>query len=481
MPRVSNHYGLGVGQSALDFVDVDTSTDTALFIDPSAIRLTETVWAEECKLLLQDFFTTVLQSIKNGDVQTAEELVGALSEPNETHLGLSRTESQGKAMGKVLAKVLCDALTGSAAAATGLLHDLEDSILLLDGISFDRVSDITTNIIRGPLIWYTQGVCDWMGIPLVDDVASGPLWDPQAHAWSNEYTSLPMVDGAKLLLVPKVFVRKRLEYDADKYYRGYILESLQSKELAANTNLVRVLKSGARRVTKKDLKAKYGSGKLVNLSETKSDPRLLTRYKEDRRREPLRPHTDAEIAAVTTGDVGDCRKLLKKVVELQAGPRDATAYEKAVAELLAALFYPSLSNPSLQEELHNGRKRIDITYTNEARSGFFRWIQVNYTAPKVCIECKNYSSDPANPELDQLAGRFSPRRGRVGILVCRSFEDKDLFIQRCRDTANDDRGFIIALDDSDLASLVNTKCSSDECETYIDYPLLRERFDKLIL
>jgi hypothetical protein len=52
----------------------------------------------------------------------------------------------------------------------------------------------------------------------------------------------------------------------------------------------------------------------------------------------------------------------------------------------------------------------------------------NYRAPYIYVECKNYTGDPANPELGQLAGRVSNRRGQVGILFCRKLKDKELFI-----------------------------------------------------
>ena len=38
-------------------------------------------------------------------------------------------------------------------------------------------------------------------------------------------------------------------------------------------------------------------------------------------------------------------------------------------------------------------------------------------------------------------------RGKVGFLCCREFENRDLFIQRCRDTFGDDRGLVLPLDD----------------------------------
>ncbi|ENC8942667.1 hypothetical protein ABK621_004604, partial [Escherichia coli] len=125
------------------------------------------------------------------------------------------------------------------------------------------------------------------------------------------------------------------------------------------------------------------------------------------------------------------------------------------------IFYPSLCYPQKQEEQHNGRKRVDLTYLNEAKYGFFKWLSMHYFCPKIYIECKNYSSDVANPELDQLSGRFSLNRGNIGILVCRKIENKSLFRQRCKDTANDGRGFILALDDEDVEELCKSYKNDD--------------------
>lgn len=123
---------------------------------------------------------------------------------------------------------------------------------------------------------------------------------------------------------------------------------------------------------------------------------------------------------------------------------------------LEFIFYPNLVNPRKEQPIHEGRKRIDIAYTNAAEHGLFRRVHAyhNITCIMVMVECKNFTSDPANPELDQLQGRFGANRGRLGIIVARRFVDRELFIARCRDTARDGRGYIIPLVDQDIIRLL---------------------------
>src|SRR5262249_48762160 len=141
-----------------------------------------------------------------------------------------------------------EALRRSEAVRSGLLEDLEDTILMVEGISSDIVSDITTNLIREPLIRYTHDACQYYGIPIEPDIDSGPLWDPHEQQWGAIYVPLPVAAGRKLLLVPKAIVRRRMDYDSEEYYNNYILEHLREQELTANTELVKLLKSGGRRV-----------------------------------------------------------------------------------------------------------------------------------------------------------------------------------------------------------------------------------------
>ena len=112
---------------------------------------------------------------------------------------------------------------------------------------------------------------------------------------------------------------------------------------------------------------------------------------------------------------------------------------------LEFIFWPNLIYPIKETPIHEGRKRIDVTYTNAANSGFFHRTHSAHeiASNMVMVECKNYSKDPANPELDQLSGRFSINRGKLGLLVYRTVSDYERLLMRCRDTAADGRGFIL--------------------------------------
>jgi hypothetical protein len=124
--------------------------------------------------------------------------------------------------------------------------------------------------------------------------------------------------------------------------------------------------------------------------------------------------------------------------------------------ILEFTFFPKLMHPKKEHEIHQGRKRIDIVMENAAKNGIFHTMPSvrRYPCYYVPFECKNYSRDVANPELDQLAGRFSTNRGKLGFLCCRAFEDRGLFVERCRDTFRDERGLIIPLDDSAVVGLL---------------------------
>lgn len=475
--RVSEFFALGRTQPSLDFVDVHIDTDTAIFVDPNALRGLETLWGAECCSLLQHFFDHVLSLISSGNDVAAIALLASLRERNEFHFGFSVGASQGRGFGSGHAGDVWKAFTRSRAAQTGLLQDLEDTCLLIEGIGPDMVSDAVCNIIRGPLIRYTQDMCRYYGIPMAPQIASGPIWNPQSLSWDEHFVELPVVNHERLLLIPKVVARVNFSFSTNEYFRHYLLPQLQSEEINANSGLVQLLKNGNRRVTKRSLVERYGAGKLVCVDLTIPRPEVLDRYRNEKRDRARRPMTHDELAETALTGAPDWDALLQRILAVSPGNAGATEYENAIEALLSALFYPSLSYPYKQHPLHQGRKRVDITYTNSAANGFFNWVGQHYPSSMVFVECKNYGREIGNPELDQLSGRFSPNRGQVGLLVCRSLENTDLMLARCRDTAQDARGFVLVLDNERLSQLVATRKAQPDSAAF---DLLRQQFVQLI-
>lgn len=481
--RVSEHYSLGLEQPSLDFVDVRLDTDVPLFVDPSALHLLGTEWGERCRSLIHNYFSLVLEYVAEGKHDEARRLLTSLSEPNETHLGLSKSRSRGHGMGSGLADKMWQALTVSGAVTTGLITDLEDTALMIDGIASDVISDIVTNIIREPLLEYTIEMCQQHGIPL-ELRRTRKLWNTTAKKWEQKDMLQPIVNGQRLMLVPKGIVRKSISYDAGQYYGKYLLEQLQEEDMA--DGLVRILKNGEHRPpTKKSIKERYTVGLNGKINEKEQNRNLtperldvLGRYKEEINENPKPVLGHDEIANQAETPPPDWDKLVNDLLNIAPGRDEAKSYEKAVQALFDALFYPWLMFPKPQTRINNGRKIVDITYTNAARDDFFGWVKSVHPAGYIFVECKNYSTDVGNPELDQLAGRFGPSKSKVGLLISRKIQNRELLTQSCRDTANDQRGFIIALDDDDIKLLVEAVKSGPAGERL---NLLRERFDEIVL
>jgi len=130
-----------------------------------------------------------------------------------------------------------------------------------------------------------------------------------------------------------------------------------------------------------------------------------------------------------------------------------------ITNVLKQIFFPQLANPNTEQKQNNGRSRIDITFDNQANSGFFYDLVFRHhlKCPYILFECKNYSEDVENPEFSQLVDRFSDSVGNVGFIVCRTVKDKKKIVQHCKDRYVKKKHVIIVLDDSDIVNLFQEK------------------------
>lgn len=261
-----------------------------------------------------------------------------------------------------------------------------------------------------------------------------------------------------MLLVPKYIVRRRLSIDSQEFYNKQITDFLVAEHMRANSSLVHVIKTKKKTyntVYKTEVREHTPKSKSLIAEMVVAHPELLDMYKDIAKKQRALEVFD-EAAPTVTAVCGSLAKAYKLV---PAGLKHADEYHKLVMGSLTALFYPDLIQPHKEWAVHDGRKRIDIVFTNAADTGFFAQRRTDHlvNANTLIVECKNYSKDIANPELDQLLGRFDNNRGKLGLVTCRRIDDPSLVQKRCKDAASRSMGYMLVLNDDDLVRMLTAK------------------------
>lgn len=473
--KFSEYFKLDQTQD-FDFVDIYAYQDILLFLDPFGISAMGTKWAKECENQIATYFQYLIDCIRSGDKRNTRRLLHALQEVNEIGLGYSSGVPQGRGIGKVQAEQIQRSFETSEAAKSGDIKDIADCAILIPGISRDKISDITANILKRSLVSFTIEQCKKHRIP-TKRVPVNNAFDFKTFQFTSYYAQLPVIDGRPIILLPISSVRLDPELSKDKYYRNFVLEFLKAEHEHAGSSLSTVLKNGRIIVRMKDLKEKYPKTVDFLYDFTKKHPLILEKYKQELRR-----------TAINKGkaQLVPQRKILNFIEResilgsIKPGAKSASDFHKLAFDNLIYILSDRVSNPWREREINEGRKRIDIVFNNSGKSGFFHNLNEKHRVkcPKIIIECKNYGNEIGNPEVDQINGRLNDRRGRFGIIVCRSIKDKPKMLQRCRDLLHDNANYIITIDDKELIELLRFRDLNKEEE--IDN-FFEAKIDELIM
>jgi hypothetical protein len=475
MARFSETFGLKLTQAELDFVDVDTSQDNRLYLDPYAIQIRDDAWSAECGDAIRSFFNEILDALRTENDGRARHLLGHLHEPNETFLGQSDGKPSGRGVGRDKAADLMNALKRSRAFQTGLISDISEAELFIENIGPDTISDLTTNLLRGLLGEYTVEQCALHNFPTQEINSLGPTWSTTRLDWESKPLMLPISNRMPVLLIPKYSVRRALSLNSQEFWNHHMVSYLQQEYLNGQSGLVRTFKNGTRYVTKKSVKERHPLIKDDLAAFVQKHPEVLTAYKELKGAKGPLETTDFD----EQFDEGAfARVLIDRLRLIRTGNSSANEYHTIAMGICTFLFYPELICPIKEKELHQGRKRVDIKFTNAATSGFFlRMLQSPQTrAISVLLECKNYSDDPENPEYDQLTSRFGHQRGFFGILLCRTLDNRKRTVAASRDAVSDGRGYMLVLADDDLITMLEMVAAGHRSR--IDL-FLQSRFDEI--
>lgn len=474
--RFSEYFDLKLKQSELEFLDIFAYRDIPLFLDPYGISAIGSKWSKECEEEIVSYFQFLVDSIVHGDRHTTVKLLNALHEVHEVALGYSEESTNGRGIGPIQAEQILDVFSSSEAVKSGDLRDIADCALMIPGINRDKISDITANILKRKLIAFTQEQCTKHGIEL-RKCAIQNTFHYSDLSFKSYFDFLPVIDGNPKILLPIESVRRDPELSKEKYYRDFVIEFLMAEHAHAGDSLAQVLKNGTCKVYVKDLKERYPLSAQFLYQFSKDHPQVLEEYKTQLKTKSARKGT---LKLNTKRKVLTPTDRIRIVNSLKPGSSDASNFHKITYNNLIYILGDRVARPLKEREINEGRKRIDIVFNNANTFGFFVDLNTlhHIKCPKIIVECKNYNADISNPEFDQLHGRFSPKRGKFGILVCRSVQNKKALLRRCKDIMLEEKGYIIVLTDSDIAKLLKFKGSAQE--NLID-EFFSEKLDELIM
>ncbi|PPG67756.1 hypothetical protein C5C31_13925 [Rathayibacter rathayi] len=287
MPAVSEFYGI---PGPVPFVDVEINADNRLYIDPHAVRLrrSELEFVDEAVDALDSFFGEVTGCVIDGSTserRRGEDLLQHFVEPWETRLGMATRGFRGHGGASEVGTRIWDTLTDDVEALVrvGVLRQLEDLPLFVDGIDRDITSDVTTRVIYSALARFTASMIQ----TYPQFTAAGhevreiekQVWDPSSLRWTTSDVLLPMANGKELLLVPDGWARRTLLMSAVRFYETSVLSYAQLEQAA-------ILSDGTLAKTPKDLlkqQPDLGRGRETITRVTKraigNEDDLLARFK----------------------------------------------------------------------------------------------------------------------------------------------------------------------------------------------------------
>lgn len=221
--HITDYLGLPRGHAAISFVDITTERDTRLFLDPCLIERGDDDLSRQATALIEDYEDRLYADMRSGRWLVTAAFEEA-HEIHETKLGYGNGKN-GK--GKT-PDGMRDSLNGLCLLANGIvtISKIQDMSVFVEGFAEDCMSDLLTNILRLLLCQFTAEQMRAFGKEPSgnQDITA---WDAQEHNWATHHRPYWLVDGQKVLLVPKGWVRKIHLFNAHQYLCGVIIERIR--------------------------------------------------------------------------------------------------------------------------------------------------------------------------------------------------------------------------------------------------------------
>jgi hypothetical protein len=206
-------------QAELDFAIPFFDEDIPLYVDPFMLWRSPSQQDQALHTSLINAFNHLGYLVSQGQEALALSTLIAASECDEVGLGSSATR-KGKRIGEAKAKEILMLFKRIPNYAQ---RGFEEIQFFVDGISKDRISDISCSFLKSFLIDFTIQQCDKLGIPR-QPVEIENVYDYRKNVFETlQGIVLPVhpVDGRPILFVPKRWLRFVPWLSYDEYFEKY--------------------------------------------------------------------------------------------------------------------------------------------------------------------------------------------------------------------------------------------------------------------
>lgn len=421
-PRLNDFHNIPITQEEVDFAIPFLDEDIPLYVDPFLLWKSPSMQDNALHLSITNSFNNLGYLVNKGKERDAIEILIRASECDEIGFGDSKTKV-GKRIGTKLASNITSLFSSiPQITKSGFVH-FEETQLLVDNFSKDRVSDISCNYIQSFLVDYTIEQCEKYRIP-IEKVKLSNLYNIKTNKFEEEETYLPINPISKLpiLLVPKRWLRYIPWINVDDYFKDYYIKDIH-KEGVAFPDRINLLNFNRANY---DLVKTYTTIKEKQIEDCKNDPLFK----------------QIPITSV--------KRKISTITKLPTGKTENAdvKFETYTCQLMASLAYPHLDFAEEQSRTESGIQIRDLIFYNNRTHDFLKEIYDTYNCSQIVMELKNVKELKQEHVL-QLNRYLKEQFGRFGILVTRNPAPKKV-LKNIIDLWAGQRKCILVLDDSDL-------------------------------
>lgn len=208
-----------------EWFDPILTQDTLLFIDPFTVfKSKDDLFKDtysEMMYFFQQAFELIAHAGGNKDNLSYKKAESMLMFPEENAFCLGYSKARrGSGTDPLWAKTLaCNINSIIAKGVTHISHFEELGIFCI-GVEPDRLSDMTTNLLKSRFITYTQRICNSYEIPMQKVRVQNAYFDYEYKRWCMGEYLLPInpyKNNSPVILIPKDFLNVLPEINSDDF------------------------------------------------------------------------------------------------------------------------------------------------------------------------------------------------------------------------------------------------------------------------